>query len=297
MYEEYLEKVWEECLIRNRSSRTADIYVKNIRHFMEWTGNKPIEELTIQDARNFILEKRRSGAKATTCNFYNSSICFLYKHVLHILWDQDTVPRMKLDKKLPSVLTLEEIEKLIDTATDIRNKAIIALLYSSGLRVGELVRLRPGDIYKSTMQVYIPESKNHSDHWTILSRRALDLVTEYWRSYPVKRDLLFIANKGARTPLTVSGVETMLKKIGHEAGIEVHAHMLRHSFATHMIENGVEMPFVQSMLGHKCYASTEVYIHVSNKAVMGIRSPLDHPERQKKRGRKPKAKNGDLHEQ
>jgi len=297
MYEEYYEKVREECLIRNRSSRTADTYVHNIRHFMEWTDNKPMEELTLQDARNFILDKRRSGAKATTCNFYNSSICFLYKHVLHIPWDQDAVPRMKLDKKLPAVLTLEEIEKLIDTATDIRNKAIIALLYSSGLRVGELVRLRPGDIYKSTMQVYIPESKNHSDHWTILSQRALDLVTEYWRSYPVKRDLLFIANKGARTPLTVSGVETMLKKIGREAGIEVHAHMLRHSFATHMIENGVDMPFVQAMLGHKCYASTEVYIHVSNKAVMGIKSPLDHPEKaKKKRGRKPKAKDGDQHE-
>ena len=298
MYEEYLERVREECLIRNRSSRTADTYVRNISHFMKWTGNKPMEELTLQDARCFILEKRRSGAKASTCNFYNSSICFLYKHVLHIPWDQDTVPRMKLDKKLPEVLTLEEIEKLIDTATDIRNKAIIALLYSSGLRVGELVRLRPEDIYKSTMQVYIPESKNHSDHWTILSHRAPELLTEYWRSYPVKRETLFIAKRGARTPLTVSGVETMLRVIGKAAGIEVHAHMLRHSFATHMIENGVEMPFVQAMLGHKCYASTEVYIHVSNKAVMGIKSPLDHPEKaRKRRGRKPKAKDGDQHEQ
>ena len=90
----------------------------------------------------------------------------------------------------------------------------------------------------------------------------------------------------------------MLRAIGNEAGIEVHAHMLRHSFATHMIENGVDMPFVQAMLGHKCYASTEVYIHVSNKAVMGIKSPLDHPEKaKKKRGRKPKAKDGDQHEQ
>jgi len=257
-----------------------------------------MEELTLQDARSFILYKRHSGIRAATCNCYNSSICFLYKHVLHIPWDQDTVPRMKLDKKLPEVLSLEEIEKLIDTADDIRNKAIIALLYSSGLRVGELIRLQPGDIYKSTMQVYISESKNRSDHWTILSQRALDLLTEYWYSYPVRRELLFVANRGAHTPLTVSGIETMIRKIGSEAGIEVHPHMLRHSFATHMIENGVPMPFVQSMLGHKCYASTEVYIHVSNKAVMGIKSPLDHPEKQKKkRGRKPKAKDGDHHEQ
>ena len=104
MYEKYYNKLREECLIRNRSPRTADTYIKNINHFMKWTGYKPMEELTLQDARVFILSKRHSGAAASTCNFYNSSICFLYKHVLLIPWDQDTVPRMKLDTKLPDVL-------------------------------------------------------------------------------------------------------------------------------------------------------------------------------------------------
>ena len=92
---------------------------------------------------------------------------------LHISWDQDIVPRMRLDVKLPKVLSLEEIEKLINSATQIRNKAIIALLYSSGMRVGELVSLKPEDIYMSTMQVYISKGKNHRDRWTILSERAL----------------------------------------------------------------------------------------------------------------------------
>ena len=228
MYEEYYEKVREECLIRNRSSRTADAYVHNISHFMKWTGNKPMEELTLQDARSFILEKRRSGAKATTCNFYNSSVCFLYKHVLHIPWDQDTVPRMKLDKKLPEVLTLEEIEKLIDTATDIRNKTIIALLYSSGLRVGELVKLRAEDIYMSRMQVYVPQSKNHRDRWTILSNRALELLKEYWRSYPVKRDHLFVSLDEPHEPLKVSGVEIMLRAVGKDAGRTARDQNFRH---------------------------------------------------------------------
>ena len=131
MYEKYFNKLREECLIRNRSSRTADTYINNIRHFMKWTGYKPMEDLSLQDARSFILEKRNSGLSSATCNFYNSSICFLYKHVLHIPWDQDIVPRMRLDVKLPKVLSLEEIEKLINSATQIRNKAIIALLYSS----------------------------------------------------------------------------------------------------------------------------------------------------------------------
>lgn len=298
MYEEYYDKIREECLIRNRSSRTADTYIHNITHFMKWTGNKPMEELTLQDARNFILEKRRSGAKAATCNFYNSSLCFLYKRVLNIPWDQEIVPRMKLDASLPDVLTLEEVEKMIDAADDIRNKAIIALLYSSGLRVGELVRLRPEDIYMSTMQVYISESKNHSDRWTLLSQRALDLLIEYWRSYPVKRDRLFVSINEPHEPLRISGVEIVVRTIGKECGIRCHAHTLRHSFATHLVEQGIPLPYIQSMLGHKSAASTDVYIHVSNKTVMGIKSPLDHPEKQKKKqGRKPKTKEGKQHGQ
>jgi len=97
MYEKYFERLKEECLIRNRSSRTAEAYISNIISFMKWTGNKPMEELCLQDAREFILFKRKSGVSAATCNFYNSSIAFLFKHVLHIPWDQDVVPGMRID--------------------------------------------------------------------------------------------------------------------------------------------------------------------------------------------------------
>ncbi len=154
---------------------------------------------------------------------------------------------MRLDVKLPKVLSLEEIEKLINSATQIRNKAIIALLYSSGMRVGELVSLKPEDIYMSTMQVYISKGKNHRDRWTILSERALDLLKEYWRSYPVKREYLFVSLDAPHEPLKVSGVEIMLRAVGKTAGIEAHPHTLRHSFASHMIEQGVPIHYVQAM--------------------------------------------------
>lgn len=100
----------------------------------------------------------------------------------------------------------------------IRNKAIIALLYSSGMRVGELVSLKPEDIYMSTMQVYISKGKNHRDRWTILSEKALDLLKEYWRSYPVKRAYLFVSLDAPHEPLKVSGVEIMLRAVGKTAG-------------------------------------------------------------------------------
>lgn len=295
MYEEYYKKLKEECLIRNRSARTADAYIQSIETFMKWTGNKSMETLTLSDARNFILEKRKKGIKASTCNGYNAAIRFLYQHVLHIPWDPETVPRMKLDAQLPKVLTLTEVECLIDAATDIRNKAIIALLYSSGLRVGELVRLRADDIYISRMQVHIREGKNHSDHWTILSERAKELLIEYWKSYPVQREQFFVSLDAPHAPLKVSGVEIMLRTVAKDAGMTAYPHMLRHSFATHLLEQGVPIQYIQAMMGHRCAESTQVYIHVSNKAVMGIKSPLDHPQK-KKCGRKPKKKDGGTNE-
>lgn len=96
MYEKYFERLKEECLIRNRSSRTAEAYISNIISFMKWTGNKPMEELCLQDAREFILFKRKSGVSAATCNFYNSSIAFLFKHVLHIPWIRMLFPECEL---------------------------------------------------------------------------------------------------------------------------------------------------------------------------------------------------------
>ena len=108
MYEKYFNKLREECLIRNRSSRTADTYINNIRHFMKWTGYKPMEDLSLQDARLFILEKRNSGLSSATCNFYNSSICFLYKHSsfhtfynIHI-WCHSPTMRMNPCKGFPN---------------------------------------------------------------------------------------------------------------------------------------------------------------------------------------------------
>ena len=286
MYEEILQRIEKECEIRNLSPRTCFIYKFHTAKFLDWVGDKPISELSLYDVRNYILERKDDGATPGYCNSMSSALSFFYKHLLHIPWDLDIVPRMKIDWTLPQTLSLEEIEKLIDTAENIRNKAIIALVYSSGLRAGEVVRLAPGDIYMSTMQVHVRNSKNRGDHWTILSERTLDLLKQYWRSYPVPRDYLFVTLKNPHNPLHVGGVEIMMKRIGKEAGIKLHPHMLRHSFATHLIENHTDREYVQAMLGHRSPNSTQVYIHVSNKAIMGVKSPLDTPKKKKRKRKK-----------
>lgn len=288
MYEEYYEKIKKECLLRNRKEGTIETYTANIKKFLEWSGKNP-EDLNLEDCRAYIFELRVDKKMSTQhCNGINSALKFFFRYVLHKSWDQDVVPRMINDITLPKVMSLKDVETLIDAAQTIRNKAIIALMYSSGLRVSELCRLAPEDVNMTTMQVHIRGGKNHQDHYTILSKRALDLLIEYWRSYPVKREILFVGSKGKHEPMKPSGVEIMLRKVGNSVGIDhMHPHILRHSFASHMIESGVSLEYIQAMMGHRDPESTHRYIHVANKALMGIKSPLDHAT-SKKRGRKKK---------
>ena len=275
MNEDFINQIVEECRIRNVTEKTTGIYTYNATKFLEWAGDKPASAFTLNDAREYILYRRNNGASPGYCNSMCSALSFFFRHILHIPWDLDIIPRMKMDWVLPHTLTLDEVERLIDTAQNVRNKAIIALLYSSGLRAGEIARLAPSDIYKSTMQVHIRNGKNRGDHWTILSERALDLLTEYWYSYPVKRDFLFVTLKNPHKPLHVGGIEAMLKRVGADAGIDVHPHTLRHSFATHLIEHQTSREYVQAMLGHRSSSTTELYIHISNKSLLGVKSPLD----------------------
>ena len=286
MYEDIFDKIREECRIRNHSENSIKQYVYHASCFLKWVGDKPLEKLALSDAREYILYKRNTSCSPATCNGINSALSFFYRIVLKKLGIYDEVPRMIADWSLPAVCSREEIEKLIDTATNIRNKAIIALTYSSGLRVGEVCRLAPTDIYMSTMQIHVRDSKNHGDHWTVLSERALELLKEYWYSYPVPRDILFVTLRNPHRPLKTGGVEIMLKKIAKEAGITAHPHTLRHSFATHLIEDETKPEYVQAMLGHRSPHSTTIYVHVSNKSLMGVKSPLDKPKAKKSRSRK-----------
>ena len=283
MYEEIFDKIREECRIRNHSENSIKQYVYHASCFLKWVGDKPLEELTLNDAREYILYKRNTTCSPATCNGINSALSFFYRIILKRVWIYDEVPRMIADWSLPAVCSRDEIEKLINTATNIRNKAIIALTYSSGLRVGEVCRLAPTDIYMSTMQIHVRDSKNHGDHWTILSERTLELLKEYWHSYPVPRDILFVTLRNPHRPLKVGGVQIMLRKIAEEAGVTVHPHTLRHSFATHLIEDETRPEYVQAMLGHRSPRSTAIYVHISNKTLMGVKSPLDKPKKRKPR--------------
>ena len=274
MYEKYLLQIEEAGKIRNLKERSVDCYKNYVSYFLNYMDKTP-EELTCQDVREFLLAKKDEGLKATTLNLYNSAIRFFYRNVLHILWDDITVPRMIQDHKLPTVLSSEEVDRLLNATSDLKYKAMFATMYSSGMRVSEVIHLHYDDISRTNMQIHVRNTKNRTDRYTILSERNLALLTEYWFACGRPRGILF-PNKFTGDYLTASSVEQVIRRSAMAVGLSgVTPHCLRHSFATHLMEQGVEQRNIQALLGHRDPRSTEIYLHVSNKSLMGIRSPFD----------------------
>ena len=152
-------------------------------------------------------------------------------------------------------------------------------MYSSGMRVSEVIHLHYDDISRSNMQIHVRDTKNRMDRYTILSKRCLDILTQYWFEKGRPRGILF-PNKFTGNYLTVSTLEQVMRRAVSDAELPKKAtpHCLRHSFATHLMEQGVERQNIQALLGHRDPKSTEVYLHVSNKSLMGIQSPFDRKE-------------------
>lgn len=278
MYDEYLRQLEEAGKIRNLKERSISCYKNYVSYFLNYVKKDP-SDLTCQDVRNFLLAKKDEGLKATTLNLYNSAIRFFYRNVLHILWDDITVPRMIIEHKLPTVLTADEVERLLNATEDLKYKAMFSTMYSSGMRVSEVIHLHYDDISRTNMQIHVRDTKNRMDRYTILSKRNLDLLTEYWFQKGRPREILF-PNKFTGQYLTVSTLEQVMRRSAAEAELPkgVSPHCLRHSFASHLMEAGVEQRYIQTLLGHRDPKSTEVYLHVSNKTIMGIRSPFDREE-------------------
>lgn len=278
MYESYINKIEDVGKLRNLKPGTIRTYKNNVRDFLKFINKHP-EDLTCEDARDFLLYLKDKGDKSSTLNNKNGSLVFFYKRVLGKLWDDNLVPRAINDYAIPRVLTREEVERLLDATPNLKYKAMFALMYSSGLRVSEVIHLNYEDISRTNMQIYIRNSKTHSSRYAILSKRALDILTEYWFKCGKPKGILF-PNQWTGEYLTPSATGLEMRKSVKRAGLpkDVHSHCLRHSFATHLLEDGVDIRYIQSLLGHRSPKSTEIYLHLSNKTVLGIVSPFDKEE-------------------
>lgn len=278
MYEDIFESIRNEAEKRNLRERTIQLYCSNVSYFLRCTG-KLVSDLTLEDAGSFLTGKRLEGRSPETHNHYRSAIKFFYKRVLKMHWDDDAIPAMKRERTLPTVLTHQEINAIIDATRNLKHKAIIATMYSSGLRVSEVIHLHYEDVSRTNMTIHVRETKGRIDRYTILSRKNLDLLTEYWYQCGRPKGILF-PSSWTGGYLEPNSVNQFFKDSARRAGItrRVSSHACRHSFASHLFENGTDIKYIQSLLGHVDSRSTDVYLHVSNKTLLGIRSPFDSLE-------------------
>ena len=179
------------------------------------------------------------------------------------------------EQKLPVVLSKEEVRRIIDCIDNLKHKAIISLLYGSGLRIGELLELRKSEIDSDRMLIHIKGGKGKKDRYTILSRKVLDILRSYYLEFKPK-DYLFEGQKGGKYSSESAG--QVFKRSLRKAKINKHAtlHTLRHSFATHLLEDGVDIAHIQKLLGHTNIKTTLIYTHIAQDSLFRIKSPFDN---------------------
>jgi excisionase family DNA binding protein len=270
----YLIPLQKELSIRKYSRRTIKSYLRYNRDLLLFTGKKP-EEIVNEDIKKYLyylVEEKK--VTTSTLNIIINVLKFYYGEVLRKNFIYE-VKRPKKDKKLPVVLSREEVKKILHVTENIKHKTILMLMYSGGLRVGEVVRLKPGDIDANRKLIHIRASKGRKDRYTLLSDVALQILREYWKKEKPEKWLFPSWNKEKHiTERTVQKIfQNACKKAGIKKNVSVHS--LRHSFATHLLESGIDLRYIQELLGHKSSKTTEIYTHVSTKNLSAIKNPLD----------------------
>lgn len=199
-------------------------------------------------------------------------------YVLHKTWDDTQLPMHRFDEYLPYVPSKEETWQFISSIPDLKPKTMVTLMYSSGLRIGKVCRLRYEDVDRKNMRLHITQSKSRNDRYAILSKAALDLLTQYWFECDRPMGYLFPKQRGEDRPIDTF---FLLRHIhAHEARMgwdrRLTCHSFRHAFGTHLYENGTDLLTIKALMGHKSLHSTTIYVHLSGNTIRLAVSPLDH---------------------
>lgn len=240
------------------------------KQLLKHTGGKTPEQITQQDVKNFLADKMSERASASGILFL-ASIRFAYSNI----FGKDPtagIKRPKRESKIPQVLTKEEVLKLIDSADNQKSKLILQLLYSSGLRVSEIVNLRKSDLDFNEKTGWVRGGKGGKDRMFILSEKLVKKLEKFIDKNP---DWQYLFSQAK--PLSTRNIQKIVQNAARKTGIDkhIHCHTLRHSFATHLLENGENLRKIQLLLGHTSLSTTERYVHVSSAELKKVKSPMD----------------------
>lgn len=279
--DKYFNLYREMISLRGLSEHTLKSYCTYIRSYLNYLQNilhKQPEDVSWQELRDYIrwLQKERSLADRTI-NCAISQLRFFTLYVLHKPWDDTQLPKRRFDTYLPFVPTQEEVFQFISTIPDIKQKAMAALLYSSGLRIGEVCHLRYEDIDRTRMRVHILHSKNKQERYAILSRYALGILTEYWFACGRPMGWLFPKQTDPGRPIDTFFLSRHIHEHEDRLGWprRITCHSFRHALGTHLYENGTDLLTIKAILGHKSLNSTTIYVHLASSAISQVVNPLD----------------------
>ncbi len=261
--------------LKNYSPKTRCCYLASVKSFVLHFHRSP-DQLADQEIReylHYLIQKKK--VSQSTISQSDSALKFFYETTLKRDWNGFRIPRGKMGKRLPVVLSQQEIQAIFSATRNLKHRALLMTIYSAGLRVSEVVHLKVLDIDSQRMVIRVQQGKGEKDRYTLLAKRTLEVLRDYWRAYRPKEWLF--PGQPAKGSLSISAVQKIFEKVLHQAGIKKHAtvHALRHSFATHLLEAGTDLYQIQRLLGHTNPKTTAIYLHLSRKDLGGVSSPID----------------------
>jgi integrase/recombinase XerD len=271
--EEFLQKLEVELKISKNSKYTLRNYLNANSELLTFSQKNP-EEMTEDDVKSFMASKLSDSSSSSIIVFL-SALRFAYTSILK----RDItagIKRPKREKRIPAVLTKEEVKQLFNALQNKKSKLMISLAYACGFRVSELVNLKVADLNFNEMVAHVRQAKGKKDRVVNLPAFLLeDLKEQVSHQQADKQEYLFTGPNGQ---LTERNIQKIVMAAAKKAGIEkeVHPHTLRHSFATHLLENGVDIRKIQELLGHADLSTTQIYTHISREELKKIQSPIDN---------------------
>ena len=272
-----IEKLQEDMDMRGFSHYTKDSYLRKTKEIIKYFG-KPMREVTTKELRYFLLKYLREVKKVgeRSVNYYNSVIRFIYDVVLDYPINHKQLPMYKKKRKLPKILSEEELDVFFNACDNYMYKTIFMMIYGSGLRISEATNIRIEDIDSKNMRLFVRNGKGERQRYTVLPKVSLEMLRECYRRYRPNHPegYMFLNREG--NPLKSERLRVFFRRYRRKAGIseDFIVHSLRHAFATRLVEEGIPLVQVKELLGHSCIRSTMTYVHIANN-MQKVDSPLD----------------------
>ena len=266
----YRQRIIDRCKLHGFSRQTIKAYSFHIGGFLDYC-HKCSLNLSNESVKSYLLSCDNLSVASMRLKY--AAISFFFREILNKPFDFEQIPIKKKEQTLPKVLSIEKIREMIEVCDNIKHRLIVKLFYSSGLRLSELLNLKREDIDFDRGLIMVRLGKGKKDRISILSDNLKDDLLKYYSGMKFRTDYVFEGRNGGK--YSKKSVQKVLERIGKKIGIKVHPHMLRHSFATHLLETGTDIRYIQKLLGHSDVSTTEIYTHVSNNKLENIKSPLD----------------------